>query len=467
MPNSVVSSSGKGAPNLWKEAYNALHAEEKGEQRLHKLHTIIKEQLGKPKLKLRTGDGYKQLFALIQKKSKRLEATKSSEKVGKICDNMLRIQELVAAGVNVGGPYVAIPAAALFLAFSVCSQKYSWTCFPATHSLQMNQIYRSEKEAMFKLAESVAHYTVLNAKSHDRIKIAASDDEDMKDLKRNLHMVYIGLYKSLLLASAQLTIALYGDWQFIKNLMKHYDWEKQVQDLEKEHMMCKEYRDEMLARQKSKDQHPTQAPASSSQRHKKMMGPAPRNPLHWAVALTVPEQVTHLVQRNEYPINALTPRSWTAAHLAARQGNTKIIKTLLTAPGINLKLVNEQGHTPLHIAALHNRVGAVKILLQRDERLLPIRDNLGRTAFLLAARKGHLDVMKAMKEVRQDLNEVTAKNGWSGLHLAAEQGHVDVVKYLVANGAKKYIKVRDGRRKGLTAKQVAEKEGKMNVLALL
>ena len=32
---------------------------------------------------------------------------------------MLKIEELVAMGANVGGPYVAIPAAALFMAFSV------------------------------------------------------------------------------------------------------------------------------------------------------------------------------------------------------------------------------------------------------------------------------------------------------------------------------------------------------------
>lgn len=121
MPNSVASSSSssKHPPNLWKEAYNALNDDEKGKERLHKLNKIIREQLGKPKLKIRSEDGYKQLFALIQKKSKSLEASRSSEKVGKICDNMLTIQELVAAGVNVGGPYVAIPAAALFLAFSV------------------------------------------------------------------------------------------------------------------------------------------------------------------------------------------------------------------------------------------------------------------------------------------------------------------------------------------------------------
>ena len=121
MPNSVVSNSSKRTPNLWKEAYSALNDDEKGKERLHRLNVIIKEQLGKPKLRLRSEDGYKQLAALIQKKSKSLEASKSSEKIGSICDNMLTIQELVSAGVNVGGPYVAIPAAALFLAFSVGS----------------------------------------------------------------------------------------------------------------------------------------------------------------------------------------------------------------------------------------------------------------------------------------------------------------------------------------------------------
>ena len=121
MPKSVVSNSGKSKPNLWKEAYGALSDDEKGKERLQRLNLIIKTQLGQPKLKLRSEDGYKQLSALIRKKSKDLEASKSSEKVGRICDHMLTIQDLVAAGANVGGPYVAIPAAALFMAFSVCS----------------------------------------------------------------------------------------------------------------------------------------------------------------------------------------------------------------------------------------------------------------------------------------------------------------------------------------------------------
>jgi hypothetical protein len=98
---------------------------------------------------------------------------------------------------------------------------------------------------MFELARKVAHYTVLHATSSSRIKKKPGDDHHMRDLKRNLHMLYIGLYKTLLLASAQLTISLYSDFQFIKNLVKHYDWEGQIKELDEQHQLCKDYRDEV------------------------------------------------------------------------------------------------------------------------------------------------------------------------------------------------------------------------------
>lgn len=120
MPSSVVSDASKRTPNLWKEAYNALRHDEKGKERLDKLNDILREQLGKPQLKLRSESGFKELQAMISKKSQELAAKPSSEKVGIICNNMLKVEELVSTAANVGGPYVAIPAAALFLAFSVC-----------------------------------------------------------------------------------------------------------------------------------------------------------------------------------------------------------------------------------------------------------------------------------------------------------------------------------------------------------
>jgi hypothetical protein len=312
---------------------------------------------------------------------------------------------------------------------------------------------------MFELARKVAHYTVLHATASDRIKKLPGDDHHMRDLKRNLHMLYVGLYKTLLLATTQLTISLYGDWQFIKNIMKHYDWEGQIKELDDHHQLCKDYRDEMIARQKD--------PSATQTQQNTSMGPGPRNPLHWAVALGVPEQVTHLIQKNEYPINALTPRKWTAAHLAAEQGNPNIMRTLLTAPGVDLKIKNSEGRTPLHVAASENKVAAARILLQRDGALLGRYDHRGRTACSVAAQKGHVGILAALREYGQDLNEVTGNNGWTALHLAAENGHVEAAKFLLAHGAKKEIKVRDGNKKGLTAKDIAEQNKKLEVVAIL
>jgi hypothetical protein len=312
---------------------------------------------------------------------------------------------------------------------------------------------------MFELARKVAHYTVLHATGHDRIKKLPDDDHHMRDLKRNLHMLYVGLYKTLLLATAQLTISLYGDWQFIKNITKHYDWEGQIKELDDHHQLCKDYRDEMIARQKD--------PKPAKPEEKTSMGPSPRNPLHWAVGLGVPEQVTHIVQKNEYPINALTPRKWTAAHLAAQQGNVSIMKTLLTAPGIDLKIKNSEGQTPLHVAAVENKVGPARLLLQRDVALIGRYDHQGRTACSIAAQKGHVDILTALREYGQDLNEVTGINGWTALQLAAENGHVEAVKFLLANGANKEAVIKDGSKKGLTAKEVAERKNQLEVVAVL
>ena len=107
--------------NLWKEAYKALCDDEQGKDRVHKLNKKLRIQLGRPNLNLRSDDGYKHLLALINDRSRVLSNNKSSSKVASICDNMLRIKDLVATGASVGGPYVAIPAAALFLVFSVHS----------------------------------------------------------------------------------------------------------------------------------------------------------------------------------------------------------------------------------------------------------------------------------------------------------------------------------------------------------
>lgn len=119
--SSVSTSQGhkKRTPNLWKQAYQALNDEEKGRERLHKLNSMLKQELGKPGIKLRSDDGYKQLLGMIQTKARKLESKKSVDKIGRICSKMMKFEDIVATGAGIAGPYVAIPAAALFSVFSV------------------------------------------------------------------------------------------------------------------------------------------------------------------------------------------------------------------------------------------------------------------------------------------------------------------------------------------------------------
>lgn len=112
-------SPGKRTPNLWKQAYQALNDEEKGRERLHKLNSMLKAELGKPNIKLRSDEGYQQLLGMIQTKARKLEGKKSVDKIGRICSKMMKFEDIVATGAGIAGPYVAIPAAALFSAFSV------------------------------------------------------------------------------------------------------------------------------------------------------------------------------------------------------------------------------------------------------------------------------------------------------------------------------------------------------------
>jgi ankyrin repeat protein len=312
---------------------------------------------------------------------------------------------------------------------------------------------------MFKLAEKVARYTVFHATASERVMVLPDDDDKMKDMKKRLRDDYVEFYKALIFATAQITISIYGDWQFVKNVLKHYDWEGQINDLLEQHRCCIEGADEIIRREKD--------PKVNQLDQKALTGPAPRNSLHVAAALGTQIQVAHLVQTKEYPINALTPRKWTAAHLAAREGNVEIMKILLTADGIDLRIKNVEGHIPLHIAALHNQAENVKLLLRRDWKSRSLCDGTGRTACTIAASKGYVEVLAVLWEAGQDFNETKSTNGWTALHLAAEGGHLETVQYLLKHGASKNARLSSGRRVGYTAKQIAELQKKLDVAEIL
>jgi hypothetical protein len=119
---------GNHTSTFWKQAYEELNDEDKGREKLQKLDSLLTEKLQKPGVKLRSEEGYQQLRGMINDKAHQLERKKGVEKSGNLFKNMMLFQDIVAAGAGAGGPYVAIPAAALFSTFTVSSSFHHHQC---------------------------------------------------------------------------------------------------------------------------------------------------------------------------------------------------------------------------------------------------------------------------------------------------------------------------------------------------
>jgi hypothetical protein len=247
----------------------------------------------------------------------------------------------------------------------------------------MGEIYMAEKAAMFKVAQTIADYAVMYRKAQEWTTVHAGDDKDIHDLKESLHSVFVSLYKRMIFAIAELSLYLNKSLPWLKDMVKHYDWAGQLDTLREEAQRVSDFlhiKEWQEVHKRSPEGQ--QLPRRDSRIN---MGPGPRNPLHWAAALGVPDNAAHYLRNREYPVNALTEESWTAAHLAAQNGRPNVIKALATAPDIDFFIKDLEERTPLHLAAIHNRPMVAGILLDRSPGLLLPRDNWGRTAFLLAA----------------------------------------------------------------------------------
>jgi hypothetical protein len=112
---------GKKEPNLWREAYKSLYAENGEKEHMQKVQAKLRKRLNQPDLDLKTDEGYNVMVSFISKQGSKMESKKRPERFSKVSQNMIAMKDLFGAGAAVGGPYVAIPVAALFMVFSVCS----------------------------------------------------------------------------------------------------------------------------------------------------------------------------------------------------------------------------------------------------------------------------------------------------------------------------------------------------------
>ena len=118
---SASAGSGKRTSNLWKQAYQGLSEHPERGPRLEKLKALLKQDLGKPHIRLRSDDGVRELLSLMEEKKRQVESKKSTAKIQAACSHINSIKDVFGAAADVGGPYVAIPVAALFSVFAVRS----------------------------------------------------------------------------------------------------------------------------------------------------------------------------------------------------------------------------------------------------------------------------------------------------------------------------------------------------------
>lgn len=159
--------------------------------------------------------------------------------------------------------------------------------------------------------------------------------------------------------------------------------------------------------------------------------------LHLAAAFGDEENLAEILQiiaGDQSLIDSRNGNSFTALHLAARNGFANIVKFLIEA-GANKNSAASQEHrqwTPIHYAAKHGHVEAVKILIQSgvDKET---KTGFGLTPLLISTEFGKLDLVKFLLSIGAERNVRTTDENYNmnALHYAAVGGHLDIVRVLL------------------------------------
>ena len=82
---------------------------------------------------------------------------------------------------------------------------------------------------------------------------------------------------------------------------------------------------------------------------------------------------------------------------ATREGNTDMVRSLLSAPGVDVNAKDETGSTPLLEAARFGHDNICRMLIAAGANL-KAKDRDGKTALQLAIQGNHDDVVRVLKQ---------------------------------------------------------------------
>lgn len=124
----------------------------------------------------------------------------------------------------------------------------------------------------------------------------------------------------------------------------------------------------------------------------------------------------------------MNPEKYTALHVAAECGSTKVARLLTANRECTTSCVDIQGDNPLHVASFYGKVDVLaELLCAASPDVLHAKNQAGNTPISLAISKGHVDV------VNQLLNAGACPVSFD-LYVAAFRGHHNVIRCLLAAG---------------------------------
>ncbi|CDU26081.1 uncharacterized protein SPSC_06248 [Sporisorium scitamineum] len=127
------------------------------------------------------------------------------------------------------------------------------------------------------------------------------------------------------------------------------------------------------------------------------------------------------------PSNGLVP-----LHFAAKEGQTDIVRWLVTEAGAIVEMEDREGETPLHKAAMAGKLSVTSVLLSHGADA-NAKDTDGWTALHNACSRGYLDLVRLLIDRGGAHIDIQGGRGaWTPLMNAASKGHLPVVRHLTA-----------------------------------
>ncbi|XP_067890024.1 ankyrin repeat domain-containing protein 42-like isoform X2 [Heterodontus francisci] len=183
-------------------------------------------------------------------------------------------------------------------------------------------------------------------------------------------------------------------------------------------------------------------------------------PLQWAVHSDSLECL-HWLLWHGADMTDVTPRGWTAVHIAAIRGHDACMQALVTN-GANLTAKDDRGCTPSHLAAAHGHSYTLQIILRSGVDTNPA-DKTGWRGVHYAAFHGRLGCLQLLVRWGADVNEVD-QDGNLPAHLAAMEGQLHCFKFLVCHGVSITHVLAARNDQGETSKDLAKRFYKDNIV---